>query len=161
MGKGVQYLLSAWEKLKLGDDAELGLVGEVKRDIKGVLKRFSNLEGLKLWGFRRDIPHLMGKASVFVFPSLDEGSALVTYEAMAAGLPVVTTPNSGSLVRDSLDGYIVPIRDAQSLAERIEFYYKYPQRALEMGRNGRERIAAFSWERYGEELVKAYIRMLK
>ncbi len=159
LGKGVQYLLEAWDALKL-KDAELWLVGEVKRDIKKTTKQ-GNKETIKFLGFRKDIPELMDRASVFAFPSLDEGSALVTYEAMAAGLPVITTPNAGSLVRDSLDGYIIPIRDSAALAERIEFFYKYPEQAKAMGESGRERISKFTWERYGEELVKAYIRMLK
>ena len=161
LGKGVQYLLEAWDKLKLRE-AELWLVGEEKKDIKRtVLSRYRNRKDIKHLGFVKNISELMGRASVFVFPSLDEGSARVTYEAMASGLPVITTPNAGSLVRDSLDGYIIPIQDSEALAERLEFFYKYPEQARLMGESGRERISAFTWERYGEELVKAYIKMLK
>jgi len=160
LGKGVQYLLEAWRRLNL-KDAELWLVGEVKPNIKKVLSKYSDYKDIKHLGFVKDIPELMSKASVFAFPSLDEGSALVTYEAMAAGLPVIATPNAGSLVRDSLDGYIIPIRDSQALAERLEFFYRFPEQARAMGGSGRERISAFTWERYGEELVKAYIRMLR
>lgn len=161
LGKGVQYLLEAWGKLGL-KDAELWLAGEVKRDIRRLITRKQeNKKTVKFLGFRRDIPELMGKASVFAFPSLDEGSARVNYEAMAAGLPVVTTPNAGSLVRDSLDGYIVPIKDSEALAERLQYFHKYPTQAKTMGESGWERIKEFTWERYGEELVKAYIKMLK
>jgi glycosyltransferase involved in cell wall biosynthesis len=160
LGKGVQYLLEAWDALGL-NDAELWLVGEVKSDIKKIVSRYKDRADIKFWGFRKDVPELMARANAFVFPSLDEGSARVTYEAMASGLPVITTPNAGSLVRDSIDGYIVPIRDSDALAERINYYHRYPSRAEEMGGNGRERIREFSWEKYGEELVKAYIRMLK
>ena len=160
LGKGVQYLLEAWDALKL-KDAELWLAGEEKKDIKRVLSKYRDCKDIKRLGFVRDIPELMGQANVFAFPSLDEGSALVTYEAMAAGLPVVTTPNAGSLVRDSLDGYIIPIKDSTALAERLHYFYRYPEQAKTMGESGRERIKSFTWERYGEELVKAYIRMLK
>lgn len=160
LGKGVQYLLEAWDKLRLRD-AELWLAGEEKKDIKGVLGGVKGLKGVKFLGFRRDVPELMKQARVFAFPSLDEGSARVTYEAMASGLPMITTPNAGSLVRDSLDGYIIPIRDSKSLAERIEFFYKYPEQGRTMGERGRERIKDFTWEKYGEELVKAYIKMLR
>lgn len=160
LGKGVQYLLEAWDKLN-PKGLELWLVGEIKPDIKWVFSKYRNRKDIKPFGFRKDVPELMGQANVFAFPSLDEGSARVTYEAMAAGLPVITTPNAGSLVRDSLDGYIIPIRDSEALAERLEFFYKYPQQARAMGESGRERIKEFTWERYGEELVKAYIRMLK
>ena len=161
LGKGVQYLLEAWGKLRL-KDAELWLAGEEKRDIKRtILSKYRNYNNIKRLGFVKDVPELMNRANVFAFPSLDEGSALVTYEAMAAGLPVITTPNAGSLVRDSLDGYIIPIRDSNALAERLEYFYRYPEQAKTMGESGRERIKNFTWERYGEELVKAYIRMLK
>ena len=50
----------------------------------------------------------MASADVFVFPSLFEGSAVVTYEALAAGLPSVVTPSAGSVVRDGVEGFIVP-----------------------------------------------------
>lgn len=58
-------------------------------------------------------------ADVFFLPSVCEGSATVTYEALACGLPVVTTPNAGSLVRDGVDGYVVPIYDTMAMAERL------------------------------------------
>jgi len=160
LGKGVQYLLEAWDKLN-PKGLELWLVGEVKQDIKKILSKYGNRKDIKPLGFRKDISELMSRASVFAFPSLDEGSALVTYEAMAAGLSVITTPNAGSLVRDSLDGYIVPIRDSAALAERLQYFYKYPEHAKTMGESGRERIKNFTWEKYGENLVKAYIKMLK
>ena len=46
----------------------------------------------------------------------------MTYEALASGLPVVTTPNSGSIVQSGVDGFIVPIRDPDALAETIGLY---------------------------------------
>ena len=51
---------------------------------------------------------------------LCEGSANATYEALATGLPVICTPNAGSVVRDGINGYIVPPRSAEVYAERIE-----------------------------------------
>ena len=50
----------------------------------------------------------MAAADVFVFPSLFEGSAVVTYEALACGLPSVVTPSAGSVVRDGAEGFLVP-----------------------------------------------------
>ena len=54
----------------------------------------------------------MAAADVFAFPSLFEGSAVVTYEALACGLPSVVTPESGSVARDGVDGFVVPSGDA-------------------------------------------------
>jgi len=59
-------------------------------------------------------------ADLLVLPSICEGSALVTYEALASGLPVIATPNTGAPVRDGTNGVIVPIRDVEALAHAIE-----------------------------------------
>src|SRR6185503_19097558 len=56
------------------------------------------------------------RADVLVLPSLAEGSAEVTYEALACGVPVITTPEAGSVVRDGVEGRIVPSRDPEALA---------------------------------------------
>ena len=58
-------------------------------------------------------------ADVFVFPSLSDGFGIVLLEAMAAGVPVICTPNCADLVRDGENGFIVPTRDAGLLARRI------------------------------------------
>jgi glycosyltransferase involved in cell wall biosynthesis len=68
---------------------------------------------------RSEIAKHYGWADVFVLPTLSEGSANVVYEALAAGLPVITTPNAGSIIRDGGNGFLVPIRDAGKLAEAI------------------------------------------
>ncbi len=68
---------------------------------------------------RNDILQHYAWADVFFLPSICEGSATVTYEALACGLPVVTTPNAGSTVRDGVDGFIVPIYDCPAMAGRL------------------------------------------
>jgi glycosyltransferase involved in cell wall biosynthesis len=91
-------------------------------------------------------------ADVFVFPSICEGSALVNYEAMACGLPVITTQNSGSIVRDGKDGFVVPIRDSQALAERVEELLLDRDRLSAMSRSALDRIESFTLEKYGQQL---------
>lgn len=72
-------------------------------------------------------------ADLFCFPSLCEGSALVTYEALSKGLPVVTTPNAGSVVQDGVDGFLIPPRDAPAIVASIERFARegLPARAAE------------------------------
>ena len=55
-------------------------------------------------------------ADVFLLPFICEGSAMVTYEALSWGLPVITTHNAGSIVRDTVDGWLVPYRDSEAIA---------------------------------------------
>jgi hypothetical protein len=63
-------------------------------------------------------------ADLLVFPSICEGSALVTYEALASGLPVIATPNTGAWARDGIEGLIVPVRDVEALAAALERFVR-------------------------------------
>jgi len=79
--------------------------------------------------------------------------ALSALEAMASGLPVITTPQCGSVIRDGIEGFLVPIRDAEALADRIE--QLLADRALRnsMAAAARQRAQEYSWARYGERLL--------
>jgi glycosyltransferase involved in cell wall biosynthesis len=105
------------------------------------------------------MPAYFQQADVFVFPSLYEGSALVIYEALASGLPVITTPNSGSVVRDGLEGYVVPIRDARALAEKIAQLYSDRALRKDMGARARRRAEEYPWSAYRRRLAE-FIRPL-
>lgn len=152
--KGVQYLLEAWHRLGLRE-AELILLGPVKPDAFALLKRYAGLN-VKVLGFVADVVAAYQQASAFVFPSIDEGSALVTYEAMACGLPVIATWNAGSVVRDGKEGLIVPIRDVEALMQCILRLYEDKELRGEMGLHARRRAEEYSWERYGEGLLGLY-----
>lgn len=94
-------------------------------------------------------------ADVFLLPSLCEGSATVVYEAMAAGLAVICTPNTGSVVRDGVDGYIVPIRDTDAITQAVLALAKAPDLLAAMSANARERAKDYDLLRYQERLVAA------
>jgi glycosyltransferase involved in cell wall biosynthesis len=99
------------------------------------------------------------RADVLVLPTLCDSFALVHLEALACGVPVITTPNCGSVVRDGVDGFIVPIRDPEAIADKVELLVA--DRALRdrMGQSARERAKEFTWERYGERLLGALGRL--
>ncbi|WP_238533636.1 glycosyltransferase family 4 protein [Pedobacter agri] len=103
--------------------------------------------------------HELGKyynqASLFVFPSLDEGMALVQLEAMACGLPIICTTNSGgdSAVTDGIEGCVVPIRNAEAIAEKVISLYKNPELLKEMSSNAHLKAQEFTWDKYGEKLA--------
>ena len=101
--KGAPYLLEAWQRLGWRD-AELWVVGNIAPEMERLIDRWRSLSGIRFIGYHRSIVEIYHQADVFVFPSLGEGSALVTYEAMACGLPVIVTENAGSLARPDEDG---------------------------------------------------------
>jgi len=97
------------------------------------------------------------RADLFVLPTLAEGMALVHLEAMACGVPVITTPHCGSVVRDGVEGFLVPIRDSQALADRLQQLLEDRALRNEMGAAARQRAMQFTWKHYGHMLMKAIL----
>ena len=157
--KGIQYLLEAWKKLDI-KDAELILVGTVDDNIKPILSEYTNINNIVFKGFLKNPSEIFKESTIFVFPSLEEGSAKVTYEAMAAGLPVITTENSGSVVRNGMDGFIIPIRDSEAIREKISYFYENPEKIEIMSARALENIKQYTWEKYRDNLISAYERIL-
>ena len=83
---------------------------------------------------------------------MHEGSAFATYEALASGLPIVTTKNAGSVARDGEEGFIVPIRDVDALVDRIERLYRDKALRMTMAQAARRRATEFTWAHYRERL---------
>ena len=154
--KGARYLLDAWSKLKLRD-AELVMLGSVQADLQPVVERFAAADPtIRLVGFVKDYARFYHDSSVFVLPSLSEGSAKTTYEAMACGLPVIVTPNAGSVARDGEDGFLVPPRDSDALQEKLRKLYEDRGMREAMGRNARKRAEMFTWDAHRKELLAVY-----
>jgi glycosyltransferase involved in cell wall biosynthesis len=152
--KGIHYLALAAEKLAAKNiRCEFRVAGNVSPQIA----RRTECKHLNFLGRvpRERIAEEYQRADVFVLPSLAEGSAEVTYEALAAGVPVITTRAAGSVARDGIEGRIVPERDSNTLADAIEQLVE--DRALRdrMATAARERARDYTWEKYGERLVKA------
>jgi glycosyltransferase involved in cell wall biosynthesis len=103
---------------------------------------------------RSEIAAHFAWADVFVLPSLIEGSATVVYEALSAGLPVICTPNTGSVVRDGHNGYIVPIRDADAMCTALSRLADDPMHLKTMAANARLSDADYSFDSYRLKLLQ-------
>jgi len=104
---------------------------------------------------RSQVQEEFRRADLFVLPTLADSFGLVHLEAMACGVPVITTPHCGSVVRDGTDGFIVPIRDALSLADRIQQLLEDRALRERMGVAARQRAWEFTWAHYGDRLLSA------
>jgi glycosyltransferase involved in cell wall biosynthesis len=98
-------------------------------------------------------------ADVFLLPSLCEGSATVVYEALASGLPVITTYSTGSVVRDGIEGLIVPERDPQAIVEAVRYLAGNEEARTTMAANARLRAAEYTVEQYGIRLLDVLSRL--
>jgi glycosyltransferase involved in cell wall biosynthesis len=153
--KGIQHLLEAWHRLNL-KNAELWLLGSVHEEAKVYLKKFWR-DNIRQIGFARAVEKYLVQCSIHVFPSQLEGSAKVTYEAAACGLPQVLTREAGDVVRDGIDGIIVPPGDVNGIAAAIEHLYRHPEIVEEMGAAARKRVVEnFTWDHFRERLLGAY-----
>ena len=157
--KGVQYLLKAWQELGL-KDSELLIVGRVWPDANEVVKEYKHISSIKFIGFDANPARILHSSDVFISPSLEEGSALTCYEAMASGLPVIATHNTGSVVRDGKDGFIIPIRNIREIKQKILYFYENRSKINEMGHNARENMKNYTWEEYGRRLSRFYKKIL-
>lgn len=122
--KGVPDLLHALQQFE-PKDVEARLVGSInlKQDKLSEFARLAQLPGPVP---RTTMSKLFRWADVFVLPSIVEGSATVTYEALMSGVPVIATRNTGSVVRDGIDGFIIPIRNPDALAAALRRYVDEP-----------------------------------
>lgn len=156
--KGLRYLLEALRRLPR-EGYELTLAGSLAVPPAALAPYRGLYRHLPNQPYHR-IHEVFQAADVFVYPSLHEGSALAVYEALASGLPVVTTRNTGSVVRDGKEGLLVPIRDPEALAGALETLRGDEARRLEMAQAARRRAETFTWRRYAEDLEETVRSML-
>lgn len=150
--KGTPYVLDAARQL--AGKAQFRLVGpcHVPAGVRGALQ-----DALELIDAvpRAEMPAHYQWADLFLLPSLCEGSATAVYEALAAGLPVVTTVNTGTVVRDGEEGFIVPIRSSDAIVEAIERLDRDRILLAELSANAVRRAADFNIVSYGHRLRAA------
>jgi alpha-maltose-1-phosphate synthase len=151
--KGLSYLLAAIDRL--GSSVELTLLGRKASEACAPLEAATNKHR-----WIPSIPHQevleeMERHDVLVFPSLFEGMALVVLEALSRGLPVITTKHSGAgdLLREGVDGFIVPIRSAEAIAERLEMLVRHRGLLADMKREARITAMKHTWEAYRQRLL--------
>ena len=156
--KGVAYLLAAFAKLRL-PNSELLLVGDEYPEARAFLAPYAGAYRHVRFVRQSELPALYQQGSVFVLPSLQDGFGMVVYEAAACGLPVITTDHVGASLRDGIDGFVVPICNADALAERILHLYSHPAERAAMAASAMQYVQQFTWAHYHRELCGLYARL--
>jgi glycosyltransferase involved in cell wall biosynthesis len=162
--KNQALLLGAVAPL-LGPKARLLVVGD--GDLMPQLKALADTLGVApfahLPGVRRDVPDVLNAFDVFALSSTTEGLPLVIPEAMATGLPVVSTRVGGipDVIEEGETGFLVPTGDEAALRERLALLQADPDLARAVGARARAAaIARFSAERMQREYLELYERVL-
>jgi glycosyltransferase involved in cell wall biosynthesis len=159
--KGAPHLIEAWERLRL-KEARLWFAGSMSLDrhyLNEHAKSFEHLGALP----RSELLDVMRQADLFVFPSLAEGFGLVIGEAMACGVPVLTTKNTGGpeLISEGREGWCVEAHSVEAIVERLEWAYHHRDKLFEMGNLARLRAEQWTWKDYRQKLVRELEQRLK
>lgn len=152
--KGLADLISALDLLEV--DWRLTLAGPLPAAVPRALGGLLRDERCDWLGV---VPHgtlleRMAQAHVFVFPSIVEGFGMVITEALASGLPVITTPHTAGpdILDEGVDGFIVPIRTPEALAERITRLAGDETQRLAMAHSARDKARRMSWRHYEDQI---------
>lgn len=173
--KGMEYSIKAVAKLVARYPAiQYTIAGEgsLRSALEGLIHELGMEKHIHLAGPlpSKEIKELLNNAHIFVLASVtagngdQEGLPVSLKEAMATGLPVISTLHSGipELVQDGISGFLVPERDVDALAEKCEYLIQHPQRCREMGRAGRKFVEEnFEISKLNQELVALYFSSLK
>ena len=148
--KGIPILLEAWEQFA-SSGAELWLIGPASQSALTLLPQ---LRGIRRVGAvsQEEMVRLLNQCDVFVFPSFFEGFGLVILEAMACGLPVITTTATAGpdVITQGEDGWILEPGDRDGLLRAMEFCLENRKSVSDMGAKARETAERFSWKVYGD-----------
>jgi glycosyltransferase involved in cell wall biosynthesis len=165
-GKGLDYLFQAYRSLLEGAtiDASLLLVGDgMEEDRYRQLAK--DLRSVVFVGFvqQDDLPRYYGLADVLVFPTLGDPHGLVVEEAMAAGLPVISSAAAGDIslrVLDGNSGYIVPPRNSVVLCDRMRQLASLPALRSNMSSEARALVQNRNHERWAEDFETLAIEVM-
>lgn len=116
--KGVHLLLDYWQKAGL--NAKLRLVGKVDDAFKPIIEPCLKRQDIEHIPFTNDLATIYHNTDVFILPSIEEGSPLVTYLALGAGLPIIASPmGAGGVLTHNLNGLVIPPEDRDAWIEAM------------------------------------------
>lgn len=155
---------AAIRAISLVQEAKLALVSGSNNTQEKDLVRQLGVEDRVLWVPKsREIEKFFAATDCFVFPTVYEPFGMVISEAMASGLPVVTSKGAGAadLINDGESGLLVDEPwDSQSIARHLRWLIDHPGARLVMGERARAAIEPYTWDKCAEETMACYKRIL-
>lgn len=158
LNKGAPYFLQMAGKLA-GSGIRFVMVGAVQID-RDIAARHQGEVELIGRVPKAEVMQWLSQFDVFVFPSTCEGCASSVIEAMASGLPVVCSPNSGTFARDGQEGFLRPYDDVDGMAECVQRLIDDNELRLRLGRAARQRVEQFNLDAYSDTLGKLFTSLV-
>ncbi|MBD2336545.1 colanic acid biosynthesis glycosyltransferase WcaL [Calothrix sp. FACHB-156] len=173
--KGIEYAIRAVAKIaEIHPHIEYKIIGdgELKQHFEQLIAELNIGHIVKLLGWKqqKEIVEILDNAHIFIAPSVtaadgnQDAPVNTLKEAMAMGLPVISTVHGGipELVADGVSGFLVPERDADAIASKLSYLIEHPQLWVKMGKAGRACVEEkYDMNKLNDELVAIYQQMLK
>ena len=158
--KGIRQIFEV-AKTMSSSDIVFNIVGPGTEHCKQLYEPYK--EYVKIWGFvtHDELLKQFQENHIFLFPTMGEGFGLVLLEAMAAGLPIITTPNCGGadIVVEGSNGFIVPVGNTEEIVKVLIWAKEHPDKLEEMSKAARETAHKYTWDRYNQGIVDAVNRI--
>jgi starch synthase len=158
--KGISYLVQAFEKLQ-HNGKHLTLVGSGDGSMSNYIDKFRDRPDVSVTGHieQQRLKEIMSRSHVMVLPSIEEGLALVQAQALACACPVISTANTGGadIFTDGVEGFVVPIRNPDAIAARLQTLADTPSLQEEMSAAALQRVRALGgWAAYGDKMHRIF-----
>lgn len=161
--KGIPYLLQAFSKLQ-HPHKRLTIVGTIQAELTSILSKAAAEQNIITSGHipQPQLKKIMSRSHVMVLPSIEDGFGAVLAQAMACGCPVISTTNTGAedLFTDGVEGFIVPIRNADAITERLQLLADNPDLQQKMSRASLAQVKKIGgWDTYGSAMFNFFSRI--
>jgi colanic acid/amylovoran biosynthesis glycosyltransferase len=167
--KGLEYAIRAVGSVAGSHRLTYDIIGDgpLRPAYERLIRELSVENQVRLlgWKTQAEVVEVLGQAHILLAPSVtaadgdQEGTPVALMEAMAMGLPVVSTHHAGipEIVTDGVNGYLVPERDSEALAERLSHLMRYPETWQTLGTAGRQTVEReFDVNKLNDRLVELY-----
>jgi glycosyltransferase involved in cell wall biosynthesis len=146
--KGADILLKSWKKIiQKFPFAELHFYGKIEMEIE-------QLGNVFFHGFvsQQTLIEELKTSHVSVLPSFFEGSSLAIYQSMAMGLAIITTPNSGSIIKDNVNGFLINYGSENELTDKLEALLSNEELRGRLALKAMKDVREYTWSNYGDKL---------
>lgn len=155
--KGAHLLLDYWVKSKL--NAKLKLVGSIEEALKPLVNQYLADSRIEHIPFTSDLANIYKSADVFILPSLEEGSPLVTYLALGAGLPVIASPmGGGNIIADGLDGFVIEPHDENKWVECMRLLTEDAGLRQKLSQQSKHKALSYTWDVVGADRFNSIVK---
>jgi len=154
--KGLHHALKAWLASGAHEKGTFMVCGEFIPGYADLLQPMLSHPSVKVMGHRSDLPDLMRQSDLFVLSSVEEGSALVTYEARGSGCVLLVSDASGAMCEHMKNGLIHPSRDVEALTGHIRQLDSDRMLLAKLRDESLSGLDGLTWAEAGRKLADVY-----